>query len=230
MVAYSMPMTLAPTTARLRGSALRSTMSSLSTTSRRRTECRPAGSGAVPTAMMNRSASNACSSPASVVTSTRCGSMKRATPATGATPLRANWCSSTSTSWSSVMRRRGARSSPLDVLLDAVGAAVEAALAPAREVEHRLAQASSTGSCRCARRRRRPAAASRRPARTSSELRRLDRRAPAGRTAADDDEIVLLHACPPKSCRRQTTRLPAAARGGKIAGRLCGVGAPKTGP
>ena len=43
-------------------------------------------------------------------TSMRCGSRKRAVPMMVCTALRANWCSSTSTSWSSVMCRRAIRS------------------------------------------------------------------------------------------------------------------------
>ena len=58
----------------------------------------------------------------------------------GLHPLRANWCSSTSTSWSSVMCRRWRQVVRGDVLLDPVGASVEAALAPAGEIEHGLAQ------------------------------------------------------------------------------------------
>ena len=80
------------------------------------------------------------------------------------TPLRANWCSSTSTSWSRVMCRRLQQVVGGDVLLDPVGAAVEAALAPAGEVEHGLAQGLATGSCRCAPRRRRRGGRARPPA------------------------------------------------------------------
>ena len=81
------------------------------------------------------------SSPSSVATSTRVRvDEARGADAWSAPPLRANWCSSTSTSWSSVMCRRCHQVLGGDVLLDPVGAAVEAALAPAGEVEHGLAQ------------------------------------------------------------------------------------------
>ena len=66
--------------------------------------------GAVPTAMTILSPAKLCSSEL-VLTTSRCGSANRATPAKVFTPFRANWCSSTSTSWWSVMCRRFSRSS-----------------------------------------------------------------------------------------------------------------------
>ena len=89
-----------------------------------------------------------------------------------------------------------------DVLLDPVAAPVEAALAPARQVEHRLAQ-----------RLRRDRAGMHRDAAEPpalvdhqhglAELGRLDGGAPAGRPAADDDHVVVIHLVPapaPRCC------------------------------
>ena len=79
-----------------------------------------------------------------------------------------------------------------DVLLHPIGAAVEAALAPAGEVEHRLAQRlgrDGAGVHRDAA----DAAALLDHEHGSAELGRLDRGAAAGRAAADDDEVDCVH-------------------------------------
>jgi hypothetical protein len=81
-----------------------------------------------------------------------------------------------------------------DVLLDAIGAAVEAALAPARQIEHRLAQGlrrNGPGMHRHAA----DAAALLDHQHRFAELGRLHRGPPPGRPAADDDHVVVvLHA------------------------------------
>jgi hypothetical protein len=79
-----------------------------------------------------------------------------------------------------------------DILLHPIGTAVEAALAPAGQVEHGLAQrlrGDGTGVHRDAA----DAAAPLDHQDRAAELRRLDRGASAGRPAADDDEVVAAH-------------------------------------
>ena len=193
IVAYSTPMTPAPITVRLRGrrGELEDLVAVEDAGAVERNVVGPVRPGADGDQNALAAATCGCRR-ASAATSMRCGSRKRAAPPTVCTPLRANWCSSTSTSWSSVMCRRATRSLRGDVLLDPVGAAVEAALAPAGEVEHGLAQ-----------RLRRDGAGVHRDAADAAalldhqhglaELGRLDGGAPAGRAAADDDEIEGAH-------------------------------------
>jgi hypothetical protein len=81
----------------------------------------------------------------------------------------------------------------LDILFDAVGAAVEPALAPARQVEHGLAQGlrrDRAGMNRHAA----DAAALFDHKHRLADFRGLDGGAAAGRTAADDDHVIVVHA------------------------------------
>ena len=98
------------------------------------------------------------------------------------------------------MRRRTQQVFGLDVLLDAVGAAVEAALAPAGEVQHRLAQGFRGDGAGMHRHAADPPALFDHQHR-AAELGGLDRGPPPGRAAADDDEVVPGHAAlPSTSC------------------------------
>ena len=202
IVAYSMPMTPAPTTVRLRGTCGSVAMLSLSKTFRSLNGMSGGRNGAVPTAMMILSPVKLCSSEL-VFTTSRCGSTKRATPAK---VLHAVAGELVLQHFDLVVERHpqpDAEVLALDVLLHPVGEPVEAALAPAGKVEHRLAQ--RLGRDRAGMHR---DAADPQPVlddeHASPELGRLDRGAPPRRPAADDDKIVLFH--------RRPALLPCAAK------------------
>ncbi len=112
MVAYSSPMTPAPTTVRLLGTCGLAAMLSLSTMVLSLKGMCFGRNGAVPVAMDEFSASNSSVSPSPRVTEMRCGSRNFCAAGDGLDALRGELGSSTSISWSSVMRRRAPRSLP----------------------------------------------------------------------------------------------------------------------
>ena len=193
MVAYSTPMTPAPMTVRLRGRRGISTISSLSKMLVPLNGTPSGRCGRVPTAIRMRSPWNTWVSPSPEVTSMRCGSRKRAVPMVVSHRIAGELVLQHIDLV--VERHVQARHQVLggDVLLHPVGAAVEAALAPAGQVEHGLAQClrgDGAGVDRYAA----DAPALLHHQDGAAELRRLDGGAAAGWAAADDDEVVGGHA------------------------------------
>jgi hypothetical protein len=150
-------------------------------------------SGRVPTATTTRAASTNRVSPASACTSIRCGSRNRARPRSRPTRLRANWCSSVFDLVLERLVQADHEVAGLDVPSHPVGQAVEAALPPAGQVEHGLAQRLGGDGAGV-----HGHAADAPPLRghqdRPAQLRRLHRRPPPGRAVADDDQIECLHA------------------------------------
>ena len=146
--------------------------------------------GRVPTAIRNFVAStHAWIVAARSVTSIRCGSMKRAVPVHRVDAVAGELVLQ---HLDLVVERHVQPRHQvvgLDVLLDPVGAAVEAALAPAGEVQHRLAQGLGRDGAGMDRDAADPPALLDHQHRLA-ELGGLDGGAPPGGAAADDDEVV----------------------------------------
>ena len=227
IVAYSTPITPAPTTVSVRGRCSSSRISSLSNTRRRSNGTFAGRYGTVPTAISACSKPAWLTSPPSVVSSTSFGPTNRASAKALRTMLRMNWCCSTSTSWSRVLVSRCTEVAGRDVLLDPVAAAVEPPLAPAREVQDGLAQRLRRDRAGMHRHPAQPPAAVDHQHRLA-ELRRLHRRPPPRRPAADHQHVDLLHRLPPrcalpsKAAWRRPNASPARAAG--AARRRCPFG------
>ena len=192
MVAYSTPMTPAPMTVRLRGRRGMSTISSLSNTVVPLKGTLAGRYGRVPTAIRMRSAWKTRISPSAEVTSMRCGSRKRAVPLNGLDTVAGELVLEHIDLVVEGHVQAHHQVVGGDVLLHAVGAAVEAALAPAGQVEHGLAEGlrgDGAGVDRDAT----DAAALLDHEDGAAELCRLDGGAAAGGAAADDDEVVGAH-------------------------------------
>ena len=192
MVAYSTPMTPAPITVMLRGSRSISSISSLSNTRLRSNGMLSGRCGRVPTEISAWSNVASLRSPFSVTSSTRFW-LDEFRPGMKAAHAVAHELVLQHLDF--VVERLV---QPLDqvaggnILLDPIAPSVKAPLAPAGQVEHRLAQ--------CLRRDR--AGMNRNAAEPPplvdhqhglAELGRLNRRAASGRAGADDDHVEMVH-------------------------------------